>query len=69
MSQQEENKRCHSEKYLFTEYTHVDTYLRRDKNREQGPVLKLLLYALDESKIKVHVGKSGSALLLSTTAT
>ena len=36
------NTRCHSEIYLFTEYIHVDIYIRGGKTREQGPVRKLL---------------------------
>ena len=50
----QENPRYYPEKYLFVEYAHVDIYLRESKNREQSPVRKLLLYALDECKLKVY---------------
>ena len=43
--------------YIYTHthrHTHTDIYLREGKNR-RVPGHKLLLYALDEFEIKVHV--------------
>ena len=61
-SQQQENMKCHSEKYLFTEYTHIDIYLSGSKNREWSPVCKLLLHLLNKAKINVSWGKNSSLL-------